>query len=107
MIFAKPTYPFAKGVYPEDVPNKLRYYELVRKSRAETIQEFSRAQIIGLRDTGSMPDPQITQAFAFGHDVIGYAKAIMSAVWIPSIVSKKGAPPAGQEPKPAPKSGAE
>jgi hypothetical protein len=71
---------FGPGIPAVDVPTRLKYYEFVRKNRADTIQEFSRSMVIGKKETA---DPRVVQAFTFAHDVVAYAKQALSAMFIP------------------------
>jgi hypothetical protein len=75
---------FGPGIPAVDVPTRLKYYEFVRKNRADTIQEFSRSMVIGKKETA---DPRVVQAFTFDHDVVAYAKQALSAMFIPKASS--------------------
>jgi hypothetical protein len=82
---------FGPGIPAADVPSRLKYYEFIRKNRADTIQEFSRSMVIGKKIPA---DPSAVQKFTFAHDVVAYAKEALSAMFIPSIATM----PQGQLP---------
>lgn len=83
------------AVTAADVPARLRYYEFVRKSRAEATQKFSRAQSV--KESPPPADPKAArdavQKFLFSHDVVAYATQALSALFIPSTIVADGAPP--------------